>query len=103
MFVRSSRDRSSIREMAKAKRSGLKRPRNPMPYFVRSALVKRGLLEAYQGRPPYQRNDYLGWISRAKLDATRQRRLRQMLDELERGERYMNMRWSPGAASLKDR
>jgi hypothetical protein len=21
-------------------------------------------------KPPYQRNDYLGWISRAKLDAT---------------------------------
>ncbi len=74
-----------------------------MPYFVRSALVKSGLLEAYQGRPPYQRNDYLGWISRAKLEATKNKRLQQMLDELERGERYMKMRWSPGAASLKGR
>jgi hypothetical protein len=90
-----------IRAMPRTKPSKLKRPRNPMPYFVRSALVKRGLLTAYQGRPPYQRNDYLGWIARAKLDATKQKRLRQMLDELEGGERYMNMRWSPGAASLK--
>jgi hypothetical protein len=95
MFVRSDRDGSSIESMAKPKRRSLTRPLHPMPYFVRRALVKRGLLAAYQGRPPYQRNDYIGWISRARLDATRQKRLRQMLDELEGDERYMNMRWSP--------
>jgi hypothetical protein len=98
-----ARDGSNIGTMAKAKRPVRRRPRNPMPYFVRSALVKRGLLEAYQGRPPYQRNDYLGWISRAKLESTKQKRLNQMLDELEGGERYMNMRWSPGAPSLRVR
>jgi hypothetical protein len=36
-----------------------------MPAFVRSALQKRRLMEAYRGRPPYQQNDYLAWISRA--------------------------------------
>ena len=41
------------------------------------------LRAAYEARPPYQRNDYLGWISRAKQDDTKQRRLAQMLDELE--------------------
>ena len=65
-----------------------------MPAFVREALVGRGLMGAYRSRPPYQQNDYLGWIMRAKLAATRQRRLSQMLDELERGGLYMNMRWS---------
>lgn len=48
-----------------------------------------------QRRPgaPYQQNDYLGWISRAKLDATKAKRLAQMLEELERGDRYMKMAW----------
>jgi hypothetical protein len=36
-----------------------------MPDFIHSALLKRGLLEAYQNRPAYQQNDYIGWITRA--------------------------------------
>ncbi|WP_309082539.1 YdeI/OmpD-associated family protein [Chelativorans sp.] len=72
----------------------LKRPLNPMPDDVRAALVARGLMAAYEARPPYQRNDYLWWISAAKRPATRQKRLAQMLDELERGGVYMRMRWN---------
>jgi uncharacterized protein YdeI (YjbR/CyaY-like superfamily) len=64
-----------------------------MPEPVLAALRERGLIEAYQERPGYQRNDYLGWIARAKRDETRARRLSQMLDELERGDTYMNMSW----------
>lgn len=70
------------------------RPENPMPDFVREALVDRDLLEAYESRPWYQRNDYLGWISRATKEETVQRRLGQMLDELERGDLYMKMPYS---------
>lgn len=69
----------------------LKRELHPMPTYVRTALVERGLMDAYQNRPPYQQNDYIGWISRAKRAETQQKRLTQMLDELERGDRYMNM------------
>jgi uncharacterized protein YdeI (YjbR/CyaY-like superfamily) len=64
-----------------------------MPTFVRRALTARRLTRAYNARPAYQRNDYLGWISRAKLPATREKRLAQMLDELERGDSYMKMHW----------
>jgi len=64
-----------------------------MPDDVRLALTSRGLLEAYRARPPYQQNDYLGWISRAKLEVTRQKRMDQMLNELERGGVYMKMKW----------
>ena len=71
------------------------RPRYEMPEFIRAALDARGLMDAYNSRPPYQRNDYIGWINRAKLDATKQKRLNQMLDELEGGKLYMNMKWSP--------
>ena len=39
-----------------------------MPDFVSKALPDRDLTEAYNNRPPYQRNDYLGWILRAKKE-----------------------------------
>lgn len=71
------------------------RPRYVMPEFMREALESRGLLEAYHARPPYQRNDYIGWITRAKRIETQEKRLNQMLEELERGDVYMNMEWRP--------
>ena len=74
------------------------RPRHPMPPSIRKALISSGLMAAYRLRPAYQRNDYLGWIERARLDATRQRRLEQMLEELGAGDRYMKMAWRPPAA-----
>ena len=70
------------------------RPRHPMPDFIRDAINERGLMDAYRSRPPYQRNDYIGWINRAKREATKQKRLNQMLDELEGGKVYMKMKWS---------
>ena len=71
----------------------LTRAQNPMLDFVKAALENEGLAAAYAARPPYQRNDYLGWISRAKREATRDKRLRQMLDELAAGDTYMAMAW----------
>ena len=69
----------------------LKRPRHPMPDFILQALTDHGVLEDYQARPAYQQNDYIGWITRARRPATREKRLQQMLDELARGGVYMNM------------
>jgi uncharacterized protein YdeI (YjbR/CyaY-like superfamily) len=69
----------------------LKRPLNPMPDFVREALDKRGMMQQFRSRPPYQQNDYIGWILRAKRTETQQKRLDQMLDELEQGDKYMKM------------
>jgi uncharacterized protein YdeI (YjbR/CyaY-like superfamily) len=73
------------------KPSRMQRERYPMPDFIREALAAKKLTAAYDVRPPYQRNDYIGWITRAKLPATQQKRLDQMLDELERGDAYMKM------------
>ena len=50
-----------------------RRPRHSMPTFVRSAILQTGLMEAYRARPPYQQNDYLGWIGRAVREETRQK------------------------------
>ncbi len=72
-----------------------KRATNAMPDDVRRAIVGSGLMDEYEARPHYQRNDYLGWISRAQRRDTRQRRIEQMLDELARGGVYMKMDHPP--------
>ena len=77
------------------KSAGLKRPRHTMPDFVKRALEERGLIAEYKERPAYQQNDYIGWINNAKLQGTKEKRLCQMLDELEKGGVYMNMTHPP--------
>lgn len=72
--------------------SGLKRPQQSMPEFARQILNERGLMSAYRKRPAYQQNDYIGWINQAKRQETKQKRLSQMLDELEAGGVYMGMK-----------
>ena len=67
----------------------------PMPDFILDTLLERRLMDAYRARPHYQQNDYIGWIIRAKQEATRQKRLAQMLDELARGNEYMKMAYHP--------
>lgn len=79
----------------------LTRPKNPMPAFVPQALNEQGLMEAYRARPPYQQNDYLGWIAQAKRDETKQKRLAKMLSELKGGKLYMNMAWRPRNKSIR--
>jgi uncharacterized protein YdeI (YjbR/CyaY-like superfamily) len=46
-----------------------------MPEFEKAALDKARLMERYRARPPYRRNDYLMLINKAKLEATKQKRL----------------------------
>ena len=81
--------------MSDQRSSRLTRPLNEMPDFVHDALLEHDLMDSYLSRPPYQRNDYLGWISRAKRRETKEKRLAQMLAELEDGTKYMNMDWRP--------
>jgi hypothetical protein len=59
--------------------------RNKMPDYIREALTERNLMEAYRARPDYQQNDYIGslCVTGAKREETKQKRLAQMLDELE--------------------
>lgn len=71
----------------------LTRPLNPMPPEIAARLDAAGLRAAYEARPAYQRNDYLGWIARAKRPDTREKRIARMIEELGRGGVYMNMDW----------
>ncbi|HAK45504.1 MAG TPA: hypothetical protein DCO79_06250 [Spirochaeta sp.] len=62
-----------------------------MPEYIRQALEDYDLTNDYESRPAYQRNDYLGWICNAKRQSTKEKRLAQMLEELELGGVYMKM------------
>jgi uncharacterized protein YdeI (YjbR/CyaY-like superfamily) len=86
---------STAKRKARVPASRLSRPAQPMPEFVRAALGKAKLMDRYRARPPYQRNDYLMWINKAKLEATKRKRLDQMLAELKSGDVYMRMAWRP--------
>ena len=72
-----------------------KRPQQSIPEDVKNALDEGALTESYDERPFYQRNDYLAWIGRAKRPETRQKRIHQMLEELELGGIYMGMDHAP--------
>ena len=74
----------------------LKRPINPVPEFLQKALAEAGLADAYRSRPPYQQNDYIGWILKAKQPETQKKRLDAMLKELKANSGYMGLYWKPG-------
>jgi uncharacterized protein YdeI (YjbR/CyaY-like superfamily) len=65
-----------------------------MPDHIYAALDESGLWEAYRSRPPYQQNDYIGWINRAKRQETKDKRIRIMLSELQAGSGYMGLAWN---------
>ena len=69
----------------------LERVIQPMPEFVKEALLQENVMDEYINRPAYQKNDYLGWINRAKRESTKIKRLDQMIDELKQGGIYMKM------------
>ncbi|MCF7797661.1 MAG: YdeI/OmpD-associated family protein [Lentisphaeria bacterium] len=84
-----------------AEESNLRRPRYSMPGFVKQALEEHRLMAEYQKRPAYQQNDYIGWINRAERQETKEKRLHQMLEELEKGGVYMNMAHPPSRKNKK--
>lgn len=74
-----------------------KRPVHLMPDDIRAALKAGGVTADYDARPHYQRNDYLGWIARARQEETRRTRIGQMVAELRTGGVYMGMEHRPSA------
>jgi len=49
-----------MKDIRMEKKIRVLRERYPMPDFIREALVANRLAAAYDARPPYQRNDYIG-------------------------------------------
>lgn len=50
------------------------------------------LMDEDKKRPAYQQNDYTGWINNAKRQETKEKRVAQMIDELEASGTYMKMK-----------
>ena len=71
--------------------SKLKREKYPMPEYIKQALEENNVISDYEARPAYQQNDYIGWIERAKRQETKEKRLKQMIEELKKGGVYMKM------------
>lgn len=94
-LVKARIEENAKRGIKTGRKPATRRARYPMPDYIEQELEGRGLMDAYRARPPYQRNDYVGWITSAKQAATRQKRLDQMLEELEQGDLYMKMAYSP--------
>jgi uncharacterized protein YdeI (YjbR/CyaY-like superfamily) len=92
-FVLCERSCKEVTLDPKVDTSRMTREINQMPPDVAAALEARGLTAAYNARPAYQQNDYIWWITSPKRQETRQKRLSQMLDELESGGVYMKMAW----------
>jgi hypothetical protein len=97
MLSATTGQRSRLRQIAvlvmSCPMAQLKRDLHLMPNHIRARLETERLTQAYAARPAYQRNDYLGWIAMAKRPQTQAKRLQQMIDELKRGDVYMNMAW----------
>lgn len=66
-----------------------------MPADIRIHLAERNLTDAFRRRPEDQKRKYLEWIEGTRFSILRSRRIRQMLDELDRGDMYMNSAFSP--------
>ena len=53
------------------------------------------LMTQDKARTAYQQNDYIGWITQAKRDASKNKCIDQMLDELRQVNVYIKMSWGP--------
>ena len=73
----------------------LSRPVYPLPDFIEDALKENKVEHLYMRRPAYQKNDYIGWIGKARTEKTLIKRLDRMLEELKDGKKYMKTEYNP--------
>src|SRR4051812_43556158 len=66
----------------------------PMPGQVKGALAKRNLLDTYIARPQYQKDDYLKWVAAAAGPTEKQKRIDQLVDEIEKGNVFKGEPWT---------
>jgi uncharacterized protein YdeI (YjbR/CyaY-like superfamily) len=78
-----------------AKRPRVSRPILEIPDDLKKALDDNGLWERYRARPPYQQNNYVGWVIGSKRPGIRNKRLMQFVDELRSGAQYMGSAYTP--------
>jgi hypothetical protein len=65
-----------------------KPPAKVPPYFLKALKAAPKALATFQGFTPSQRRDYVEWITGAKQEETRRRRLATAIEWLEEGKRH---------------
>lgn len=78
------------------KAAGTRRPAKPRPrkrlspeapdFFMRALRQNAAALKAYQGFSPSHQRQYVQWVTEAKRDETRQRRLAQAVTQMAEGK-----------------
>jgi uncharacterized protein YdeI (YjbR/CyaY-like superfamily) len=64
-----------------------KRPKLPLPDWLKAGLMTSpGAWENFQHLAPSHQRNYIGWISDAKKEETRQRRIQEAIARLEKNE-----------------
>jgi uncharacterized protein YdeI (YjbR/CyaY-like superfamily) len=64
-----------------------KRPELPLPDWLKAGLMTSPKAwENFNSLPPSHRRNYIGWISDAKKEETRQRRIWEAIERLEKNE-----------------
>jgi len=64
-----------------------KRPELPLPDWLKAGLkISPKAWENFSKLPPSHRRNYIAWISDAKKEETRQRRIQEAIGRLEKNE-----------------
>jgi hypothetical protein len=69
----------------------------PMPGNERGALANRKHTDTNDDRPHEKQQEYLKWIAAAAGPTEKQKRLDQMLEEIEKGGVFKGEPWTPPA------
>jgi len=93
-----------VKQAVKLNDAGVPSPTRSRPKLKRPVVVPKDLaaalkqnrkaLTTYKGFPPSQRREYVEWITEAKTDATRRKRLTTAVEWMSEGKRRM---WKYGA------
>ena len=61
----------------------IKSKARPVPLAVKKTLAENAIAKAvFEKMPPSHRNEYVKWISKARQEETKQRRLDQLIPKL---------------------
>ena len=77
----------------------LARPHLPLPADVRHALVGHGVLGAFKERSPYQQDDHIARVNRARVVESRVARVMELVAELQHGDPFMRTAWRARASA----
>lgn len=58
-----------------------------LPDFIKKEILAKKIHETWESLTPIQRNEYICWVTMAKQDATKEKRLRIMIENLSDGKR----------------